>query len=37
MSESKTWMCVEMKSKKTWYKINTNDCRIQFNKAILAL
>lgn len=37
MHESKNWTCVEMKSKKTWYKINPNDCRIQFNKVILAL
>lgn len=26
-----------MMSKQTWYKINPNDYRIQFNKAILAL
>ena len=37
MRESKNWTCLEMKSKKTWCKINPNDYRIQFNKAMLAL
>lgn len=36
MSERKKNACV-LKSKKTWYAVNSNDYRIQFNKAILAL